>query len=264
MSLQAKKSLGQNFLKSKMAIHAMISGPEISPDDLVVEIGPGKGALTGPLLETGATVIAFELDQRMVEFLAEKFADFISIKKLILVHQDVLEVDLGQYTQGKPYKVVANIPYYITNMIIRTFLTNIHQPKAMCLLIQKEVAERIVSRDNKESILSISVKLYGTPKYVTKVGRQYFSPSPKVDSAVVLISKITREKIVDEKYEDKFFAIIKTAFGQKRKQAIKNLTQISPRNIWEDIFKSLGIDVKSRAEDINFNDWIKIIDNFLL
>ena len=263
MSLAAKKSLGQNFLKSKKAISAMISAPEINDQDIVVEIGPGKGALTRPLLETGATVIAFELDGRMVEYLSEIFTDYIESGKLVLVHQDVLEVDLGKYTKGEPYKVVANIPYYITNLIIRTFLSGEYQPTAMCLLIQKEVAERIVSRDGKESILSMSVKLFGTPKYITKVGRQYFSPSPKVDSAVILISDINRDAITDNNYEKKFFEIIKTAFGQKRKQAIKNLTKIETKEVWQNIFTELDINIQSRAEDVPFNVWIQIIDKYL-
>lgn len=259
MSLQAKKSLGQNFLKSRKAIQDMISAPEISSDDIVVEIGPGKGALTGPLLKTGATVIAFELDGRMIKYLSDIFSDFIESGKLVLVHQDVLEVNLGKYTKGNPYKVVANIPYYITNMIIRTFLTNTHQPTSMCLLIQKEVAERIVSRDNKESILSMSVKLFGTPRYITKVARQYFSPQPKVDSAVILVSDISRKKLINENYEHEFFMIVKTAFGQKRKQAIKNLSHIHNKEHWINIFNLLKINIKARAEDIHFDDWIQII-----
>lgn len=263
MSLQAKKSLGQNFLKSRKAINAMIDAPDISSQDIVVEIGPGKGALTGPLLETGATVVAFELDERMIDFLIEKFESYITSKKLILVHQDVLEADLEKYTKGQPYKVVANIPYYITNLIIRTFLSGEFQPTAMCLLIQKEVAERIVSRDEKESILSMSVKLFGTPKYIMKVARQYFSPSPKVDSAVILISDISRKRSENRNYEDNFFTIIKTAFGQKRKQAIKNLQKIADRPIWEKIFASQDINLSARAEDISFDQWKHVIDNYL-
>jgi len=263
MSLQAKKSLGQNFLKSAKAIHAMISGPEISADDIVVEIGPGKGALTGPLLQTGARVIAFELDGRMIEFLETKFAQQISSGQLVLVHQDVLEADIEKYIDGKPYKVVANIPYYITNLIIRNFLSHRHQPTSMSLLIQKEVAERIVSRDGKESILSMSVKLFGTPKYIMKVGRHYFSPSPRVDSAVILIDDISRNRIIDDNYEEQFFTIIKTAFGQKRKQAIKNLQDLAQRSIWEEIFQFESIPSNARAEDISFVRWVQIIDKYI-
>lgn len=260
MSLTAKKSLGQNFLKSHKAISAMISSPEISSSDVVIEIGPGKGALTGPLLETGATVIAFELDERMIDYLSEKFADYIQSKKLLLVHQDVIEADIKKYTHGKPYKIVANIPYYITNLIIRNFLSGEYQPTAMCLLIQKEVAERIVVRDDKESILSISVQLYGIPSYVMKVARQYFTPSPKVDSAIILISKITKKNILNPEYEKVFFHIIKIAFGQKRKQAIKNLQKIAERSVWEKIFLKLDIAINARAEDISFLQWKRIVD----
>lgn len=263
MSLEAKKSLGQNFLKSHKAIKAMIAAPAITSSDIVIEIGPGKGALTRPLLETGATVIAFELDERMVEFLQEKFNHYIASKKLILVHQDVLEADINFYTNHQPYKVVANIPYYITNLIIRNFLSHNHQPLVMCLLIQKEVAERIVSRDDKESILSLSVKLFGTPSYIMKVGRQYFSPSPKIDSAVILISDIKRDASLTPEYEHHFFEIVKTAMGQKRKQAIKNLTKINEKSIWQNIFTSLDIDLKARAEDISFSKWLEIIDKYL-
>ncbi|MCI5051459.1 MAG: 16S rRNA (adenine(1518)-N(6)/adenine(1519)-N(6))-dimethyltransferase RsmA [Candidatus Pacebacteria bacterium] len=262
MSLEAKKSLGQNFLKSKKAISAMISAPEISRGDIVVEIGPGKGALTRPLLETGATVIAFELDQRMVGYLKEEFTEYIDNKKLILVHQDVLEVDIKEFTKGKPYKVVANIPYYITNLIVRNFLSNVYQPTAMCLLIQKEVAERIVSRDGKESILSLSVKIFGDPKYIAKVARQYFSPSPKVDSAIILISDINRQYVPNSKDEEEFFEVIKAAFAQKRKQAIKNLSKLKPRSYWEEIFNSLDLEKKVRAEDITFQKWLQIVDKY--
>ncbi len=258
MSLAAKKSLGQNFLKSKSAINAMISAPGINQDDTVIEIGPGKGALTRPLLETGATVIAFELDQRMVEYLEQELSEYVQSGKLVLHHQDVIEADIVAATNNRPYKIVANIPYYITNLIIRHFLSHIHQPTDMCLLIQKEVAERIVSRDSKESILSLSVKLFGTPKYITKVARQYFSPSPRVDSAIINVSQIGRHNISDPDFESLFFTIVKTAFGQKRKQAIKNLLKIDLREKWESIFSECGIPANARAEDISFGDWLQI------
>jgi 16S rRNA (adenine1518-N6/adenine1519-N6)-dimethyltransferase len=199
----------------------------------------------------------------MIEFLTEKFSQYISRGKLILIHQDVLEADLQLYTKGQPYKLVANIPYYITNLIIRTFLSGEYQPTVMCLLVQKEVAERIVSRDGKESILSLSVKLFGIPRYIMKVGRHYFSPSPKVDSAIILVSNINRNNIKSKEYEQQFFEIIKIAFGQKRKQAIKNLTKIAERSVWEKYFNAQNIDLHARAEDISFTQWKMIIDNYL-
>lgn len=238
----------------------MISAAMVDVDSLVVEIGPGKGALTKPLLQTGARVIAFELDQRMVDYLNVELAEYVASGQLRIVHQDILEVDIAEATDGQPYRVVANIPYYITNLIIRTFLSTEHQPEVMSLLIQKEVAERIVSRDGKESILSLSVKLFAQPKYIMKVGRQYFSPSPKVDSAIIGITHIMRPTYLSAEYENTFFEIIKSAFGQKRKQAIKNLSKIAPREYWQNIFTELDIDIKSRAEDIPYLKWIAIID----
>lgn len=263
MHLPAKKSLGQNFLKSKRAIATMIGVSEITPNDIVIEIGPGKGAITGPLLDTGANIIAFELDQRMIEFLEEKFTSHIREGKLKLYHQDILEADIKNITNGKSYKVVANIPYYITNLILRRFLSSDHQPSMMALLVQKEVAERVVSRDGKESILSLSVKLYGTPQLVMKVGRQYFSPIPRVDSAILAITNINRNNIPNSEFERMYFEVIKTAFAQKRKQAIKNLQSLAPKERFEGIFKSLKIETKVRAEDISFDQWLQIIDKYL-
>ena len=260
--LEAKKSLGQNFLKSQKAIRSMIESPGISSGDMVVEIGPGKGALTKPLLETGATVIAFELDERMIEYLNETLSDYVSSGKLVLVHLDVLEADITHYTQGQPYKVVANIPYYITNLILRTLLSSEHQPTVMCLLIQKEVVERIVSRDGKESILSLSVKIYGNPKYIMKVGRQYFSPSPRVDSAVIMIDDINRKGILNLEFEKSFFNVVRTAFSQKRKKAVKNLLKLAERSVWEEIFSDCNVDINVRAEDIAFNKWVQIVDKY--
>lgn len=263
MHLPAKKSLGQNFLKSKKAITIMIGVSEIMPQDMVIEIGPGKGAITGPLLETGADILAFELDQRMIEFLEEKFSSEITNRKLKLYHQDILEADVKHITNGKSYKVVANIPYYITNLILRRFLSSDHQPSMMALLVQKEVAERVVSRDGKESILSLSVKLYGTPQVVMKVGRQYFSPIPRVDSAILAITNINRNHISDPEFERVYFEVIKTAFAQKRKQAIKNLQSLSSKEHWEEIFQNLGIETNVRAEDISFEQWLHIIDKYI-
>lgn len=241
----------------------MIGISELETEDIVIEIGPGKGAITGPLLETEAQVIAFELDPRMIELLEEKFHADISSTKLTLYHQDILEANMHEITNGQSYKVVANIPYYITNLILRRFLSSEHQPQMMSLLVQKEVAERIVANDTKESILSLSVKIYGTPKLVMKVGRQYFSPVPKVDSAIVSITNINRENIPSTLFEQTYFDIVKTAFAQKRKQAIKNLQKIAPKEHFEEIFTKLNIEKTIRAEDIAFEQWLQIIDKYL-
>lgn len=260
MNPSAKKSLGQNFLKSKKAIHQMIDAAETSRDDLVIEIGPGKGALTKPILETGAQVIAFELDQRMIDFLEVEFAEYVASGQLTLVHQDVLDIDMDSFFADKnSYKVIANIPYYITNAIIRKFLESKIQPTDMSLLMQKEVAERIVARDGKQSILSLSVAVFSTPRYVSKVSRKYFSPSPRVDSAIIHMADINHRAFVDDMDRQLFFTLVKTAFGQKRKKAINNLESLRAKEYWRTLFLGLDISPDIRAEDISLDQWLRIL-----
>jgi 16S rRNA (adenine1518-N6/adenine1519-N6)-dimethyltransferase len=258
--IPAKKSLGQNFLKSKKAIFQMITAADTQPEDLIIEIGPGKGALTRPILETGAHVIAFELDTRMIKFLEVEFAHYIQSGKLHIIHMDVLEINMKEFFCMKmPYKVIANIPYYITNAIIRKFLETEYQPTDMSLLMQKEVAERIVVRNGKQSILALSVSVFATPKYISKVQKKYFSPMPKVDSAIVHIGKISRKILPTQNHINKFFTLIKTGFGQKRKQVINNLEALQPKSFWKKVFVELNIPEKSRAEDIDLKQWLAIL-----
>ncbi len=186
-NFNAKKSLGQNFLKSKTALLAMVKAGEITKKDLVLEIGPGQGALTEKLLETGAKVIAVEKDDRLIEVLEEKFANESASGQFRLVHGDILDVDLNSLNLA-PYtfKLIANIPYYITGLIFRKFLEEGPQPEKIVILVQKEIADRIVARDGKESLLSISIKVYGLPKKIMKVEKENFSPKPKVDSGLTI------------------------------------------------------------------------------
>jgi 16S rRNA (adenine1518-N6/adenine1519-N6)-dimethyltransferase len=254
--MRAKKSLGQNFLNAPQVVAKMIDALGITRDDLVVEVGPGKGALTKALLERGTRVHAYELDQRMVEYLNEHLADYIESKQLQIVQGDILEADVCADLQGKNYRVVANIPYYITNAIIRYFLESDHQPTSMSLLVQKEVAERI-ARDEHESILSLSVKAYGEPRFLTKVPARYFSPQPKVDSAVITISGISRENFSDEIHEERFFTVIKTAFAHKRKQLASNLAGLwFNKERWQELLQERGYQTTARAEVLKLADWL--------
>ena len=163
-------------------------------NDVILEIGPGKGKLTERLLENSEHVIAIEKDNELFEFLKEKFSAQIKNGSLVLIHDNILNFNASAYGLApSAYKIIANIPYNITGAILKKFLTADRQPERMVLLVQKEVAERIVARDGKESILSISVKAYGEPKMVMKVPARYFSPAPKVDSAVIAINNISRK-----------------------------------------------------------------------
>lgn len=259
----AKKSMGQNFLKSAEALKKMCEN--VKSDDVIVEIGPGKGALTEKLLEKAKKVIAVEKDRDLIDLLSEKFEKEIKEGKLILLNENILyfEPKLHNITE-KAYKIVANIPYNITGSIIKKFLSEVEKPISMTLLVQKEVAERIVARDNKESILSLSVKAFGTPKYIMKVHKRFFSPSPKVDSAIVHISDISNRFFDIKNKEDTFFKIVKAGFAHKRKVLRKNLEEIEKNSTKIDaVFEKLDINSKARAEDIKFDKWIELNNLFL-
>ena len=270
--MKAKKYLGQHFLNSTKAINSIIKAGQLGQTDLVLEIGPGKGVLTTALLNTECTVFAIEKDWEMVDILKEKFKKEIRNKKLILILGDVLEIDILQIIskhskpKNKKYKLIANIPYYITGEIIRKFLEIDLKPEKIVLLVQKEVAKRITARDGKESILSLSVKFFGTPKYIETVKAGSFSPPPKVDSAILSIDKIENR---DSKISKMFFEVVKNGFAHKRKLLIKNLTQVSmPRATLDtervgDIFKKCKIPLQTRAEDLKLDNFICITKELL-
>src|SRR3989344_4765121 len=160
--MRTKKSLGQHFLKDTAVIDDIILAGNIEREDIILEIGPGEGVLTRALLLTGAHVISVEKDDRLIPELQKKFGKEIATKQLELIHADILDLELPHIAKTR-YKVVANIPYYITGQILRRFLESDREPQSMTLLVQKEVAERIIARDGKESLLSLSVKIYGEP-----------------------------------------------------------------------------------------------------
>ena len=261
MSFIAKKSLGQNFLHAPHVAGMMVHAVRIKPGDTVLETGPGKGALTSVLLEAGAHVIAVEKDIRAVEFLREKYSAELRDKKMRLISADVLDFDPEKEISGD-YVIAANIPYYITGEFLRKFLESKHQPKKMVLMLQREVGKRIAS-DEKESILSISVKAYGNPHYVETVPARHFRPVPNVDSAVVLIDGISKDFFVKNNLsESHFFEIVKAGFAHKRKVLIKNLEQITHpatnRELLEKIWGKVGISLTARAEDLSLENWGQI------
>lgn len=237
----------------------MLERAHVAAGDAVLEIGPGKGVLTKALLATGAKVIAIEKDDNLIPILKATFVSEIISGQLELVHADILEKDieevLGKDIQAKKYKLIANIPYYITGEIIRKFLESNHQPECMALLVQKEVAERIVAKDGKESILSMSVKAYGTPEYGGTVKRSMFRPMPNVDSAIIIIKNISKNFFKDNFItEEGFFKVVKAGFAHKRKQLGNNLKGI----IKEEILNNYS---QKRAENLTTEDWKIIVEN---
>lgn len=253
-----KKSLGQNFLKSKKALFSICEAGDLSKEDTILEIGPGKGALTEKLLERGSRVIAVEKDSRLLDFLNSRFEKEIQSGQLTLLNQDILEFNVSKI---KKYKIIANIPYNITGAIIKKFLDEKNKPEKMALLVQKEVAQRIVASDKKESVLSISVKSYGNPSYIMTVQKKYFSPAPKVDSAIVLIDNISNKNFKSRNCTG-FFNLVKEGFSHKRKMLISNLNKkIKNKDLLEKVFEESKIDQKARPEDISIDQWFAIFDN---
>jgi 16S rRNA (adenine1518-N6/adenine1519-N6)-dimethyltransferase len=257
---KAKKSLGQNFLKSIPALNKIIEAGEISAEDIILEIGPGKGVLTKKLLEKAKKVIAVEKDEELFNLLQKKFSEEIKAEKLILINGDILDFEKNNILQEFSYKIIANIPYNITGAILKKFLTEKSQPSLMVLMVQHEVAKRIIGQEKtsstapkiKESLLSISVKAYGQPKIIMKVPARYFSPAPKVDSAIISIKNISRKFFIENKIvEEKFWEIIHAGFQHKRKKLSSNLKNVQ-KKYSINLKKELG---DKRAEDLSLENW---------
>jgi len=259
MLVKPKKQFGQNFLTSPQVVEDILRAGKIAKEDTVLEIGPGRGFLTEKLLIKAKKVIAVEKDRDLLPFLKEKFASFIKKGTLELVEADILTFFPSSYDlKPNAYKLIANIPYYITGEILRKFLETEVQPSLMVLMVQKEVGERIVTKGKmKETILSLSVKAYGTPTIVRKVGRGSFNPSPNVDSVVIKIDGISK-KHFKHSSEQAFFKTLHAGFAHKRKFLINNLTSLLPKEKLEIIFKKTSLSPKTRAEDLSLIEWLEI------
>ena len=262
MNLIPKKSLGQHFLNSPHVLAQIISAAQIKKGETVLEIGPGTGILTRPLLDSGAKVIAVEKDVRAFEFLKGIFSNEIADGQLELIHGDVLEAPLPLTPNPSPFAIVANIPYYITGAILEKFLEHGPRPDRMVLLVQKEVAERIVARDGKESILSISVKAFGAPKIVAAVPRGAFTPPPTVESAILAIENISDSEFTKGSIDaKKFFTVVRAGFAHKRKFLIRNLESVADRIALERMWQELDLGTKIRAEDVPLEMWFRLAKN---
>jgi len=257
-----KKTLGQHFLTSKIVPTWMVDAAHITHTDTILEIGPGTGMLTKELLARAKCVVALEADIRAITILRETFATDIAQGALVLLHTDVRTLDLStipQIQQG--FKVVANIPYYLSGFLFRTILESEIQPTDLVYLVQKEVAKRITTkleRKEKESLLSISVKVYGHPMYIRTVRRGHFNPPPKVDSGIIALYNISKDnfKNIDELF---FFKILHLGFAQKRKQLLGNLSKEYPRQTLTHIFSTLNLPASVRAEDVPLEKWLDLV-----
>ena len=248
----AKRTMGQNFLVDSEVLDKIIVAADISPSDVILEIGPGLGVLTEGLSEKAGKIIAIEKDDKLTEMLESKFSG----TNVEILHQDALEFDP---TELGEYKLVANIPYNITSLIIRKFLETSNKPERLILMVQKEVAERITARPGDMSLLSVSVQFYAEAEIISLVKNTSFYPSPKIDSAVIKISPKELSKEVNEK---EFFRLVKFGFASKRKTLENNLSagmHITKQDA-SDIIKAAGLEARIRAEALTIENWIKLYD----
>jgi 16S rRNA (adenine1518-N6/adenine1519-N6)-dimethyltransferase len=252
MQARPKKSLGQNFLIHRQIAERIVHASGVTESDIVLEIGPGTGMLTRALLAKAWKVVAIEADAELVIGLKDSFSEEISTEKLTLLSADVRSYD--PYTLTGDYLLVANIPYYLTGELFRKFLTADHKPKSITFLVQKEVAERI-ARSKKESLLSLSIKAFGTPTYCFTVPKGAFFPAPTIDSAVISIKNI-HSPFSSAQEEAAFFTLIHAGFAHKRKQLGGNLSEIASKDEVQQALLKAGISPKARAEDLPLSSWM--------
>lgn len=271
--MKPKKSLGQNFLKDREVLKKIIQAAELKADDLVIEIGPGEGVLTEELIRYARKVIAIEIDKNLAEKLKKKFGNY---RNLEIINDDILKINLPEILERVetrqclvstcPYKLIANIPFYITSPIIQLFLETQYPPAEMILTVQKEVAERIVARPGKMSILSVSVQYYAQVELLFYVDRKSFWPIPEVDSAAIRITPFTSANLTPDllpykgEKNKKFFRVVRAGFSAKRKMLVNNLSNgfhLDKKTV-EEKLKTAGIEPTVRAQELSIADWKKI------
>lgn len=249
------KSLGQHWLKDRLILEAIADSAELTDADTVLEIGPGLGTLTSVLLSRARQVSAVEFDPELARKLPGQFPG----KNLSVHHADILSFDLTQLPAG--YKVVANVPYYITSKIVQLLMTSANKPSLAVLLVQKEVAERLAAPAGDMSILAISAQVFAEVSLGDEVPAKFFTPPPKVDSQVVIL-KTRPVPLLDGVDEKKFFRTVRAGFSAKRKKLRSSLSGglgIS-KDQTETLLHKVGISPDARAEDLAISDWLKLTD----
>lgn len=256
--LQPRKKLGQNFLADPVALGRIVAAAELSSDDLVVEVGAGVGTLTRLLAEHAGRVVALELDNGLVGILREELADLSNVE---ICHGDVLGFSTAEFPH-RGFKVIGNLPYYITSAVLRHFLAHLPRPELMVVTVQREVADRIVAGPGQMSLLAVSVQFYGQPRVVTRVPAGAFYPAPKVDSAVMRIDvgedpAVSLEEGIDEAW---FFRVVRAGFSQKRKMLRNSLSAgltLSPAAVGA-LLEAAAVDARRRAETLNLEEWARV------
>jgi 16S rRNA (adenine1518-N6/adenine1519-N6)-dimethyltransferase len=256
--LKPRKGLGQHFLVDEEVLGVILAAADITPGDIIVEVGPGLGILTEALAKKAGGVLAIELDDKLAALLKKTLASFNNVT---IVNDDVLNIEPGELLkrQRSPdYKVVANLPYYITSPVLRHFLEAEAKPKVMVVMVQAEVARAIAARPGDMSLLSVSVQFYGQPEIVSRVPAQSFYPAPEVDSAVLRISLYPRPAVAVE--EGGFFELVRAGFAAPRKQLANSLAQGLglPKELILPLLEKAEIDGQRRAETLTLEEWARL------
>jgi 16S rRNA (adenine1518-N6/adenine1519-N6)-dimethyltransferase len=263
----AKKSLGQNFLDDELFLEMIAKAADLKKEDNILEIGPGTGLLTDQLIKMPKKVICIEKDHRMVQFLNTKYDtnNYIQNKKIQIVEADITKVDLPKFLKENnfcDYKVVANIPYYITGKIFRLLLETEIQPKQIVLLIQKEVAQRVSNKPGSMNILAVAVQYYADVELLAVVPRTAFEPTPKVDSAIISVKPFADGKREMGEKEKEFFKVVKSGFSSPRKKLLSNLVAglKKDKNELLAIFNEFGWNQNIRAQNLTIEQWKELRD----
>ncbi len=267
-NLSTRKSLGQHFLIDREILEKVASAAELTTNDIVIEVGPGLGVLTKELAKRAGLVIAVELDDRLAAILKQ---DLAAAKNVAVINEDILRVDPAALIkrqklsfpalEDKPagYKVVANLPYYITSAVLRYFLEASLKPRLMVVMVQKEVAEAIVAKPGSMSLLSVGVQFYGEPEIVSYVPADSFYPAPKVDSAILTINIYPQPPVVVDDIDD-FFGLVRAGFCAPRKQLVNTLAQglgLSKPEVLS-LLDRANIIYKRRAETLSIEEWQRL------
>ena len=262
--IRPNKRLGQNFLISKTILREIIKAADLKPSDIILEIGPGLGILTKELAKKVKKVIAVEKDKKLADIL-KKELDNNKIKNIQVINQDILKFKSSSFNLKESYKLIANLPYYITGPVIRMFLESTKPPELMVLMVQKEVGKRICASPPKMSKLAVFSQFYGKPEIVKFVSKKSFRPQPKVDSVILKIKPLilTDKRLI--KTDRKLFSkIVRAGFSQPRKQLINNFSkslEISRKEV-EKWLKENKIQPSQRAESLTVENWIDLANEY--
>jgi 16S rRNA (adenine1518-N6/adenine1519-N6)-dimethyltransferase len=255
LGLRAHRGMGQNFLTSDVILEKIVAAGDVGPNDVVMEVGPGLGHLTHHLARTAGRVVAVELDRGLIRELRQTFR---GAENVTIVEGDILDLAPSDVVGDRPYKVVANLPYYITSAALRHFLEASRRPEVMVVTVQREVGDRIIATAGNLNLLAISVQVYGRPRLITRIPPNAFYPQPKIESVVLRIDVFARPAITSS--VERFFRVVSAGFAMPRKQIHNSLAQRlwMPPGTAPEILEAAGIDPSRRPQTLSIADWDRL------